>query len=110
MNQPAIPKVRRTEPYIEQTQSAYAALAISTFIATELQGVMILSGICPRCEASMEFPVSDRIIRGGPIDEASPAAVEPTTVFCTCEEPHEGRPDGKVGCGAYWAFELGADG
>jgi hypothetical protein len=48
------------------------------------------------------------VVRGvSQVAAASPSeASDGEPVICTCEEPHDGRPEGQVGCGAYWNFIL----
>ena len=96
-------------PYLEVTDPGYAATAASAFEVQEGKlGDLSLRGPCPRCGTVIEIPVFDYVVRraGRPTSAAEPpdAGIEP--VICTCDEPHEGRPEGQVGCGAYWNFTL----
>lgn len=96
-------------PYQEMTGPQYSSAAASAFEVQEQQmGVLSLRGPCPRCGSVIEILVVDHIVRrmGRPADEPDAAAANVEPVICTCDEPHEGRPEGRVGCGAYWNFSL----
>jgi hypothetical protein len=93
-----------TVPYQERTEPAYAETAVTTFEIEDYgAGVQILRGLCPRCAAAIEIPVVSHVVKS-----VGPAADRPPyeTVMCMCEESHDGRPEGRVGCGAYWNLEL----
>jgi hypothetical protein len=98
------------EAYEETTDDDYAVLAAGTFTATEIRpGTVELTGPCPRCGGIMHVPVvtgtykSLRLFRrSGP--PAPAERIEP--VICTCAHEHPGRPEGGVGCGAYWLLRL----
>jgi hypothetical protein len=96
------------EPYKEMTDPGYATTAAAAFEIDEYEaGALTLRGPCPRCRAEIEIPVVSSIVRGLTQWAGMPqsaARIEP--VVCTCEEPHGGRPEGRVGCGAYWNFIL----
>lgn len=97
------------EPYLETTDPGYAEAAAAAFEIQELgNGSLTLRGPCPRCHAEIEIPVVDRVVRGIPWGPVAPAVQQPDVepVICTCAEPHGGRPEGRVGCGAYWNFTL----
>jgi hypothetical protein len=96
-------------PYQEITGAQYATTAAGNFEIEEYKiGILTLRGPCPRCGAMIEIPVVDRVVRGvSQVAAASPSeASDGEPVICTCEEPHDGRPEGQVGCGAYWNFIL----
>jgi hypothetical protein len=96
-------------PYQERTDAQYATTAAGNFEIEEYKvGVLTLRGPCPRCGAMIEIPVVNRVVRAvGQVAAASPRqASDGEPVICTCEEPHDGRPEGQVGCGAYWNFIL----
>jgi hypothetical protein len=95
--------------YQEMTDAQYATTAAGQFEVEEYGvGVLTLRGPCPRCGAMIEIPLVNRVVKGvSQAAAASPREVsEGEPVICTCEEPHEGRPEGRVGCGAYWNFIL----
>lgn len=91
--------------YQETTDPSYASTAAQTFVI-ESHGIslQVLRGPCPRCNVTIDVPIVRAIVKGLNSTTTSPDDVEP--VICTCEEPHEGRPEGRVGCGAYWNFSL----
>jgi hypothetical protein len=97
------------EPYQETTDPEYATTAAAVFeIQEEGNDGLTLRGPCPRCHAEIEIPVVSRVVRGLSWGTRAPAAQVPDVepVICTCAEPHGGRPEGRVGCGAYWNFTL----
>lgn len=89
--------------YMEVTEADFAKQAAQTFTAERLgAGVMLLAGPCPRCAAVITVPIFDKVYRGrDPVKEA-----RQETVMCTCEEEHADRPESRVGCGAFWVFEI----
>ncbi|MFE5810630.1 hypothetical protein [Streptomyces sp. NPDC056491] len=104
-------------PYEEITAPEYAALAAALFTLEEGgPDVTVLRGSCPRCGAVLEVPVATQVFRRLrliPFQDvvrrlrAAPRTgdrVEP--MLCTCEDTHPGRPEGRVGCGAYWTLLL----
>lgn len=107
-------------PYREITESHYATTAAVAFVIEEYAtGMWLLRGPCPRCAAVIDIPVVSEVVKGadrtalGPSPDraqepGAPASEEGPSeaVICTCDEAHEGRPDGRVGCGAYWNFVL----
>jgi hypothetical protein len=100
-------------PYRETTDAAYADTAAATFTAsTPAAGVLMLTGPCPRCATVIQIPVVDGVYKGLRLRRREPAPTSPTPrvepMICTCEEPHEGRPADRIGCGAYWLLELTA--
>jgi hypothetical protein len=90
-------------PYLEVTEEDYAVRAARTFSTERLKaGTTLLHGVCPRCEAQITSPLVSLIFR----DDEPPEDGEFHVVFCTCDHPHPDRPEGRAGCGAYWAFLL----
>lgn len=99
-------------PYDEVTDTEYAEKAAAEFtIDTAGYGTLLLRGPCPRCRAVIEVPVVDRVLR----DSRSITLpwtgrrrqedhVEP--MICLCVDSHPGRPDGRIGCGAYWTLLI----
>ncbi len=95
------------QPYLEMTDPGYAATAAAAFEIEEYEnGTLSLRGPCPRCLAQIEIPVVSRVVRGLTQPAVTPDSAEVEPVICTCAEPHGGRPEGRVGCGAYWNFTL----
>jgi len=102
------------EPYEERTSPEYSEAAANSFEVRELsQGLREVTGTCPRCKAHVVMFDADEVARGGPSTvrvKAKGKAPAPATldivVFCTCNEPHPGRPEGRLGCGAYWTLRL----
>jgi hypothetical protein len=102
------PEGPAVEPYLEVTRPEYATIAAAAFEIEEYKsGSVALRGPCPRCKAVIEIPVVSQVVRGLSRWTQAPAvAADIEPVICTCAEPHEGRPEGRVGCGAYWNFTL----
>ncbi|MBE8475991.1 hypothetical protein [Streptomyces justiciae] len=93
-------------PYLETTEPGFADSAADTFVIHEHGvGLRILCGPCPRCSAPIDIPLFQETVKGTR-SHPSTATSGIETVMCTCQEPHEGRPEGRVGCGAYWNFLL----
>jgi hypothetical protein len=102
-------------PYIEMTDDTYAELAAQRFTLEEPgHGTMMLRGPCPRCHAVIEVPVVESIFRstrGIGFGRRSPGRGESTHVepmMCTCEDEHPRRPEGEIGCGAFWVLTVSA--
>jgi hypothetical protein len=98
-------------PYRELSEPDYAETAAATFVIEDFDiGMSLLSGLCPRCGVAIEVPLIDGVFRGDRrVDTAERAGGARTVpIICTCTEAHPGRPDGRVGCGAYWIFDLPA--
>ncbi len=96
-------------PYQEITDAQYAITAAKEFEVAEYGAdVLTLRGPCPRCGVMIEVPIVGQVVRrvNPAADASQPEASEGEPVLCTCEEHHEGRPEGRVGCGAYWTFIL----
>lgn len=97
-------------PYAEMTSHGYAATAAASFVVEDYgEGVELLRGPCPRCGSLIEVPVFAGVVRTYRPQTGTPDADEDGVsepVICTCTEKHEGRPEGRVGCGAYWNFVL----
>ncbi|MFI2644448.1 hypothetical protein [Streptomyces sp. NPDC018610] len=97
--------------YLPVTDDSFATTAAGTFTAKVVSpGTTELTGPCPRCGAIIRIPVvsgvykSFRLPRRRHAPPASQALLEP--VICTCDDDHPGRPEGDVGCGAFWIFRL----
>jgi hypothetical protein len=100
-------------PYREVSEPDYAEKAAATFVIEDFDiGMSLLSGLCPRCGVAIEVPLIDGVFRGdraGRVDTAERAGgTRDVPIICTCTEVHPGRPDGRVGCGEYWIFDLPA--
>lgn len=104
-------------PYQEMTEDGYAELAAQMFTVEQAEpGMYVLRGPCPRCKAIVDIPVVLSVFEGmralaHPLLASSQTAsggdfVEP--VLCTCEDEHPKRPEGRVGCGAYWTLIIAA--
>ena len=117
----AAPEVGHTLPYCETTDETYSELVAGSFAVEEPEpGTLILRGPCPRCGTLIDIAVVSGIFRHVAGDmlgtpraawgwRRQPAAlpdpyVEP--MICTCEDPHPDRPEGRVGCGAYWTLTI----
>ncbi|WP_460660169.1 hypothetical protein [Kribbella swartbergensis] len=96
-------------PYREVSEPGYAEKAAETFVIEEFDvGVSLLGGLCPRCQAPIEVPLIDGVFRAAPAQERTERSTHSVPIICTCTEAHPGRPDDRVGCGAYWIFDLPA--
>lgn len=98
-------------PYEETTDDDYGVRAARSFSATTVQpGTVELSGPCPRCGAVIHAPVVTDIYKSfrlrGRSAPAPAERIEP--LICTCDHDHPGRPDDRVGCGAYWLLRFEA--
>jgi hypothetical protein len=60
-----------------------------------------LTGPCPACGDSSPFAVAQQFTAL----EARPAGPRALSVSlgCTCDQPHDGQPDGVAGCGRHWS-------
>ncbi|WP_459961522.1 hypothetical protein [Nocardia sp. IFM 10818] len=105
--------VHESVPYIEVTSPDFAVSAEATFkLCSHVGGIESLRGPCPRCRGEMESPVVTEIYRrfgigklfrrSGTGPERDPVEV----LVCSCEYEHDGRPDGEIGCGAYWMLRI----
>lgn len=105
-------------PYREITDPEYSTTAARLFTAEDAgPGVTVLRGSCPRCGAALEVPLVTDVFQGmrsipGIIRRrrATPQPderIEP--MACTCNDGHPHRPEGRVGCGAYWTLLLTAE-
>ncbi len=69
----------------------------------QTDGILTLSGACPRCGARITSEVSGSAVIVTAAAEGEPAFDAATFFQCGCSEPHAGRPPNKSrGCGAYW--------
>ncbi|MET7871183.1 hypothetical protein [Streptomyces cyaneofuscatus] len=102
-------------PYQEVTRPEYATIAASAFTAEQAgPDVTVLRGPCPRCGAVIEALVVADVFQGvrsfGDIIRGRRAAPQPgehvEPMACTCADEHPNRPEGRVGCGAYWKLLL----
>jgi hypothetical protein len=96
-------------PYEETSESHYAAAAF-TVERVDLH-VLILRGQCPRCGDEIEIPIIDTMLSGSraslPFHTARMSEeTRVEAVLCTSSSDHPGRPEGAVGCGAYWMTEI----
>ena len=100
-------------PYLEVTNPGYAATAASAFEVQEGQlGDLSLRGPCPRCGIVIEIPVFDYVVRkaGWPAVWRSRRTRASNPSSAPVMNPTKCRPEGQVGCGAYWNFTLSAGG
>ncbi|MFC4020213.1 hypothetical protein ACFOW4_20025 [Micromonospora sp. GCM10011542] len=93
-------------PYAEVTDEAYAERAAAGFTAQEFGSAVLLSGLCPRCHHPTTSTLVDELYRRA--EQPAAPAGEPGhhTVLCECEAEHPSRPEGLLGCGAYWTLRL----
>ncbi|GHA94280.1 hypothetical protein GCM10010330_55470 [Streptomyces tendae] len=101
-------------PYEEVNQRSFEEESARRFTLVQVaKGTAELRGPCPRCGTAIQIPLvsgtykSFRLWRrNGVRPTPPPGEVHEETVICTCEEDHPGRPEGKIGCGAYWCLEI----
>ncbi|WP_445528866.1 hypothetical protein [Streptomyces cyslabdanicus] len=99
-------------PYEEITEPSFGARAAVEFSLIQVgPGAAELRGPCPRCRTTIRLPVVNSVYKNfrlwrRPGQQASPPSVHEELVICTCAEDHPGRPEGKVGCGAFWRLEI----
>lgn len=100
------------EPFEEVTDLAYGEHAAATFeVEQPHPRTLVLRGTCPRCRHSMEFMISDEVVRRlrwfrPGTKESMPVKTTEEPMLCTCGADHPNRPEGYVGCGAYWNLEV----
>ncbi|MER7764038.1 hypothetical protein [Streptomyces sp. NPDC097619] len=92
-------------PYLEVTDAAYAPAYVTGLRRDDTADGAVLTGTCPRCGCAFAFTYTRRVFRhprprSGRVDGAT------VPVLCVCGSPHEGRPEGEEGCGAYWNVVL----
>jgi hypothetical protein len=109
--------------YSALTEPTFATQAAATFSVDLLPTVaapvrIILSGLCPRCSDPTTHTHPLFITKSiEAVDEVRAQGLwelvgeEPPDewnipVSCACSEPHEGRPIGATGCGAYWGMTV----
>ncbi|MDX3583385.1 MULTISPECIES: hypothetical protein [Streptomyces] len=100
-----------TLPYQETSERHYEAAPFT--VETVDLHLLMLRGQCPRCGAEIEIPVIDTMLSGSRTSLPFHAAQVPAerrweAVLCTSPAYHPGRPEGAVGCGAYWMVEIPA--
>lgn len=91
--------------YDERADEGWAEVVGSAFSWQDREGTWVLHGSCPRCGHEMykafaaETWLTDEA-RGG---------TRTVVVTCNCTQQHVGRPDGRLGCGAYGGLELAGE-
>lgn len=89
-------------PYDETTTDAWIAAVVALrwepFESVSGKDAWILKGSCQRCghPLSKTVEIARTVLRDGQDALAPPADV---LVACNCPNTHEGRPEGKLGCG-----------
>jgi hypothetical protein len=111
-----IPQVRpgdASPPYQEVTDVAFGDAAARTFeIEQPDRHTLLLRGHCPRCHHTMDFMISDQVVRRQNwftfrgAGTASKMELFEEPMMCTCGIDHPRRPTDTVGCGAYWNLEI----
>ena len=92
----------------------YIAIQSDAFKKNSTNGLLTLSGRCPRCshEFACSVPLKPVVVTPGSYVTGQAASGSLTaspqehTVFCSCTQEHEGRPAGEIGCGAMTRFRL----
>lgn len=107
MTDPAVPYV------VADSEPLYTAV-LTTFKKSKSNGSLLFTGRCPRCshEFTTAVPLTAAIVTPGRAVTGQSAGLSLTaapveyTVYCSCLQEHEGRPDGSVGCGALTNITL----
>ncbi|MFF5824408.1 hypothetical protein ACFY8Q_23050 [[Kitasatospora] papulosa] len=95
-------------PYVIADSEQLNSAVIRDFKKSRGDGVLIVTGDCPRClhEFTATIPLTPstvtpgRAITGQAAGHSMTATPVQHTVYCSCQQEHEGRPDGEHGCGA----------
>lgn len=101
-------------PYVIADSDQLNSAVRGRFKKAKGDGVLILTGECPRCghEFTATIPLTPATVTpgraitgqfGGSAMTANPVQ---HTVYCACQQEHEGRPDGDLGCGAVTNLTL----
>lgn len=104
----------RAVPYVIAESDQLNTALREAFKRGKGVGVMVLTGACPRCthEFTATIPLTPATVTpgraitgqfGGRSMTANPVE---HTVYCACQQEHEGRPDGELGCGAVTNLTL----
>lgn len=100
-------------PYRELSENDYAERAARTFMpSTPAPGMLLLTGPCPRCAATIDIAVVEGVYKTFRLRRRAAAGPPPAPaeriepVVCTCTEEHTGRPANRTGCGAFWLLKI----
>jgi hypothetical protein len=89
-------------PYREESTDEWADDVIGNWTIEQKGKTVYADGTCRRCghHTTSEYSEVDSV--------RSDAKEVQVIISCRCGEPHDGRPDGRVGCGAAapFIFEL----
>lgn len=69
---------------------------------TENHDFVVLVGACPRCGHRLQQTLEFEVFRA--LDDNLETGVGRFNIDCSCPNPHDGRPPGRVGCG--WGGPL----
>ncbi|MER6318621.1 hypothetical protein ABT237_33355 [Streptomyces sp. NPDC001581] len=101
-------------PYEETTDPRYAQEVAQNHDLQHVKGDdYVFVCTCPRRGAALDIPLFDPEFRTSPPGNAQAGAAgsqsasnPPVPMSCTCQGTnHDGRPEGRSGCGAFWALE-----
>lgn len=95
-------------PYVISDSDQLNVAVRGTFKKAKGDGVLVLTGACPRCthDFTATIPLRAATVTpgrsvagqsGGSSMTANPVE---HTIYCACQQEHVGRPDGELGCGA----------
>jgi hypothetical protein len=90
-----------SEPYEDRSDEAWAGRVAATFDWKPLDEGWIYQGKCPRCDHAMYKSLTTVLY-----SDALRSAPMTLVVACNCDMPHEGRPDGRQGCGVYGGIQI----
>ncbi|MGW6983448.1 hypothetical protein ACWGE1_29090 [Streptomyces sp. NPDC054932] len=117
---PITPQSHRPLPYEETTDPLYTREVAQNHDLQHVRGddyAVICT--CPRCGAALDIELFEPGFRAmvravapagaQPAPAPAPAPVSTSTVVpmsCVCLGTHDGRPEGRSGCGAFWTLTL----
>ncbi|MFJ7586649.1 hypothetical protein ACIQZO_04455 [Streptomyces sp. NPDC097617] len=119
-----IPHSHQPVPYEETTDPRYAQDVVANHDVAHVKGKdYTLTCVCPRCGAALAVPLFEpdyRALLGARRSAAQPAAAPapspaptsaatanpPFPISCDCPGTHDGRPEDRTGCGAFWTLTL----
>ncbi|WP_329285590.1 hypothetical protein [Streptomyces sp. NBC_00691] len=97
-------------PYQEITEPYYAVEVARTHSLDQAYGDdYVLICTCPRCGAALDIELFDPVYKAASTSappNPNPTGAREVPVSCVCRSEHDGRPEGRTGCGAYWPLEL----
>ncbi|WP_327266097.1 hypothetical protein OG444_36195 [Streptomyces sp. NBC_01232] len=121
------PQSHQPVPYEETTDLRYAREVVQNHELTHVKGDdYALTCVCPRCGAALEIELFEPGFRAltpaaqqpgaqpppapAPVPAQGPAPAPASStvlpISCVCPGTHDGRPEDRTGCGAFWTLTL----